>query len=430
MTLRQALSRTLLLMRDEAGGDVDDDVLLAALTGTRVALVADAANIASHSAQTAFVTCAMLMARSGHQVYLLCPDLPLAGRQPPLAAGRMRTELMRAGADLLPGVSFANDRPEGEIDFALALGSSEIRVRARRRARLNASSWAGSLVPDGGAGGWSGGDWPMGGMVAAALGATEAFKLTMQKLASVAKNPARMATVFADTTALEFALAPDGTPCAAQLGDFDCVSGGAIINAILYALTRIPKVAGSARVIEPEHSDLSNLNRYMLLLRSHLESLKARDLAAICGETGIKVEPINERYDQDQAARINLAPAVLVGVDDIPARWLVQRAKPDWLGIGATTHWSAMASFHEEGLGCAECLHPRDEPSDAPIPTAAFVSFWSGLLTAAYLLRHIAGTPAGVNEQQIYLTPFRAENAMRASVAVRANCRTCARIAA
>jgi hypothetical protein len=33
-----------------------------------VALIADDANIVSHSAQTAFVTAALLMARSGHQV--------------------------------------------------------------------------------------------------------------------------------------------------------------------------------------------------------------------------------------------------------------------------------------------------------------------------------------------------------------------------
>jgi hypothetical protein len=430
MTLREALTRTLLLARDEVRDDVDDDVLLAALTATRVALVADATNLASHSAQTAFVTCAMLMARSGHQVYLLSPDPMLAGRQPPLASGQMLTELMRTGADLLPGVSFMTEYPSDEIDLVIALGSSEIPVRARRRARLNATPWAGSLLPDCNAGAWGGGEWPMGGMVAAALGATEAFKVAMKKLAHLAKNPSRMVTVFADTTALEFALAPAGTPCATQLGSFDCVSGGAIVNAILYALTRIPNVAGSARVIEPECSDLSNLNRYMLLLRSRLKSPKASDLAAICTAAGLSVEPIDERYDQDLAARIRFPTSVLVGVDDIPTRWLVQRAGPDWLGVGATTHWSAMSSFHEKGLGCAECLHPTDDPSDALIPTAAFVSFWAGLLTTAYFLRHLAENPASESEQQIYLTPFRAENVMRASVPLRNNCPSCVAVAA
>jgi hypothetical protein len=32
---------------------------------------------------------------------------------------------------------------------------------------------------------------------------------------------------------------------------------------------------------------------------------------------------------------------------------------PRWLVGGATTHWSAMALFHSEGLGCARYLHHR-----------------------------------------------------------------------
>ena len=47
MNLRQALDRTLLLMRDEVNDSADDGTLLAALTSTRVALIADADNVAS-----------------------------------------------------------------------------------------------------------------------------------------------------------------------------------------------------------------------------------------------------------------------------------------------------------------------------------------------------------------------------------------------
>ncbi|MFM9701341.1 hypothetical protein, partial [Streptomyces europaeiscabiei] len=65
MSLREALDRTLLLMRDEVRADVPDTVLMEALTGTRIALIGDQTNLASHAAQTAFVTAAILMARSG-----------------------------------------------------------------------------------------------------------------------------------------------------------------------------------------------------------------------------------------------------------------------------------------------------------------------------------------------------------------------------
>jgi hypothetical protein len=134
---------------------------------------------------------------------------------------------------------------------------------------------------------------------------------------------------------------------------------------------------------------------------------------------------INERYEEERAGLIKPGRSVLVGVDDIPARWLVQRASPAWLGIGATTHWSAMASFHEAGLGCAECLHPLDDPSTAAIPTVAFVSFWAGLLLATYFLRQVSGRPAEAAEQQIYMTPFRAENAIVSVVPKRPGCPSC-----
>jgi molybdopterin/thiamine biosynthesis adenylyltransferase len=183
--------------------------------------------------------------------------------------------------------------------------------------------------------------------------------------------------------------------------------------------------------MEPDHADLSNLNRYMLLSHSHLGAQKAEDLAAICAGTGVVIEPLAQRYEPAEVEAIGLRATVLVGVDDIPSRWLVHRARPEWLGIGATTHWSAMASFHVPGMGgCAECLHPLDDPTNAPIPTVAFVSFWAGLLLAAYFLRSRSGQRIDVIEQQIYLTPLRAENPVWAGVPPRAGCTTCASLKA
>ena len=66
-------------MRDEVRADTPDDVLLSALTETGIALVADAATLRSPAAQTAFVTTALLCARSGHKVYLAAPDVALSG---------------------------------------------------------------------------------------------------------------------------------------------------------------------------------------------------------------------------------------------------------------------------------------------------------------------------------------------------------------
>jgi hypothetical protein len=426
MTLRKALDRTLLLMRDEVRETVTDNELITALTGLQVALIADATNIVSHSAQTAFVTAAMLMARSGHRVHLICPCVALAGPQPPLGAGELIEELARAGADLLPGYAFATEAPAGEVDFAIALGNTAISVQAARRIRLNAGLWSGRLGTERATEIWNGSAWPLGGMAAAGLAAAEAFKTSMRKLAHAARNPSRMETVFAPTDELAFDLAPENTPCVTQLGSFDCVSGGAIVNAILYALARLPDVKGHVRVIEPDKAELTNLNRYMLLLGSHLTEPKARDLATVLAGSGLTIVPVPSRYEpKELPSLLPLAASVLVGVDDIPTRWLVQRANPDWLGVGATTHWSAMASFHADGLGCAECLHPTDDPGDAPIPTVAFVSFWAGLLTAAYFLRHCASPTIPATEQQIYLTALRPEHPSWSVVPHRRDCPSC-----
>lgn len=70
-------------------------------------------------------------------------------------------------------------------------------------------------------------------------------------------------------------------------------------------------------------------------------------------------------------------------------------------------------------------IHPHDDPGDAPIRTIAFVSFWAGLLTATYLLRHLAGEIPLLNQQQTYLTALRPENPFRAAVSILATCPIC-----
>src|SRR4051794_4952641 len=250
MTIREALDRTMRLMRDEIGDAATDGDLIAALTGTEVAVVADAANLASHSAQTAFVTAALLAARSGHRVYLLGPDLALLGPQPPLEAGPIIGSLIKVGRDLLPGVTFSAEKPEKEIDLVIALGDSNTILRARQKISLNAEDWVGELTATTKAVPWKAGTWPLGGMVAAALGAIEAFKIAMLKLKSHARNPALMAELFEPSVDVSFAVAPRDTVMPNDLGTFDCVSGGAITQAALFVLTRLPGVTGKARVIE------------------------------------------------------------------------------------------------------------------------------------------------------------------------------------
>lgn len=110
---------------------------------------------------------------------------------------------------------------------------------------------------------------------------------------------------------------------------------------------------------------------------------------------GIRLDPIAARFHSKAHHVHPLASRVLVGADHIPTHWEAQMLSPHWLGIGATTHWSAMASFHDPRSACAGCLHPYDDPDDRSIPTVAFVSFWAGLLLAVYFVRELVGAPSG-----------------------------------
>jgi len=422
--LRTALDRTLLLMRDELTDAASDEALLEALTETEVALTADAQTLASHTAQCILVTAAILMARSGHRVHILAPDLPMVGPQPPLMNDDgIVTALLELGRDLLPGVEFSARRPPHTIDLEVCLGATRPRSAARRTISIGAGAWSGQI--------WSrpttiySGVSPFGGMVGAALVGGEAFKAAMNRLRSFALNTDMFTQLFFPTSSVTSSLAP-GTPAlSSDLGEFDVISAGAIANAQLYALGRIRQVKGLGRVIDDDTGDISNLNRNMLLRRSMVPHAKAEALAAL-NFADLKLHPVTTRYDAVTAAAVGpLARHVTVGVDHIPTRWAIQRSAPHWLGVGATSHWSAMTSHHVPGLGCAACLHPTDDPDNGAVPTVAFVSFWAGLMLAAQFALAAGGHSLPLDWQQTYITPLRPETPWRTPVAQRKDCSLC-----
>src|SRR6266513_2625044 len=418
-SLRQALDRTLLLMRDvltEAATDAD---LLGALTTTEVALVADAENLASHSAQCAFVTSAMLMARSGHRVYLVAPDVPLHGAQPPLDRHKMVSGLVDIGRDLLPSVEFSPTIPPHKIDLQVLFGDVRLRLNARRTLSINADAWSGRLSPRQ-MSLWPGESWPLGGLSAAGLVSVEAFKIAMRRLKAFAANVRYFDALFADQRDLTFALASPSSPRPTALGSFDVISAGAIANNALYVLARIPEVVGQGRVWDEDIGDASNLNRNALLLRSRVHEPKVNVLASSFDFGGLAISAVPENYGATSTRK--LAPRVLVGVDHIPSRWEVQRARPLWLGVGATSHWACMASFHTVGLACAGCLHPEDDREPAIIPTVAFVSYWAGLLLAAYFLRAAGDEVIDHKLQQVYFSPLRPEEPRWMPVPIHKDC--------
>jgi hypothetical protein len=409
-------------MRDEVGDSPTDDQLLDALTTTTVALCAGADVLALPQAQTAFVTIVMLAARSGHRIHLMAPNARLASAQPPFRGSHLISALMEADGDLLPLRQFTTDAPVKPVDICITFDGAKY-FDARHTLDMSASAWATRLTARQHPPLWSqSNNWPLGALAGSTIVAGEIFKASMHKLRNLANNPTLFDPLFEPVDDLNFALAPDASPTPSALGTFECISGGAISNAALYVLSRISGAEGLARVIEPELADHSNLNRYAFLRLSDIPASKAPLLAA--QDLGLlKIDPIEDRFDESFSGRFGpIAARILVGVDHIPSRWAAQKADPAWLGIGATTHWDAMVSFHVPGLPCAGCLHPIDDNDQRNIPTVAFVSFAAGLMLASYFLRAAGGERISPGEQQSYLTAFRPDSLWRSAAARDGRC--------
>jgi len=297
------------------------------------------------------------------------------------------------------------------VDLAVVLGDSRWKGKADRTLRISATSWSADLGGEAMGPIWSATDIPFGRLGAGALAAGEAFKVAMQRLTPSAAHAAMYSELFAPTLRAHVQIAPEYTLCPSELGAIDMIGAGAIGQAVLFALARIPDVTGTIRTIDPQESDPTNLNRYPLLLRSRVGQLKANDLLN-SDLGGLVVVPISRQFVLEDPVVRTLADRALVTVDDIPTRWNAQRATRDWLGVGATTHYSAMASFHDGDLPCAGCLHPKDDPNDVPIQTVSFVSHWAGLMLAALLVWRIAGSDLKPSEQQSFFTSIRPEKPM------------------
>ena len=255
----------------------------------------------------------------------------------------------------------------------------------------------------------------MGGMATGALAAAEAFKLAMRGLRGRALAPDYFDLLYAPCAAVEVRLAAADTLESADLPNFDLISGGAIANAVLFVLHRLPAIKGTCRVLDNDRSALSNLNRNALLVRSALGERKVDDLARFGGDLSVHPEPV--RFEEGMP----LAETVLIGVDDIPSRWAAQRAGSPWLGVGATESFNVLVSSHEPDQACVGCLHPMDGGLGGAIPTAAFVSFWSGLLLVSRWLRELTAASPAHADQQLFLNALRPESWAYGATPVGAN---------
>lgn len=401
------LSRTMALFKTDFGIS-SDELVLRALRSPRATIVASERVVSSFAGQVCISTAAMLMARTGHQVFVDTPDAHLVGVQPPLAGTWFHQALADVGERLIEDVPIIiGSPPTSDIVFYLGGDLPWISSPAGRSVMVGASDWAAQIGEWPQTQTWSAQNWAYGAMAAAVLMAAEVAKVTAKSLLPCSEYAEGLRFQFQDSAKAKLELAPANTPLSYEIGQMDLISAGAVSNAVLYALLRVPGIAGAIRTFDRDYSEGSNLNRNMLLTRDWLDQKKVALFHSF--ETpSLNMLPIALHFPLDGS--VKLAERVAVGVDDIPARWALAKQSPYWMGVGATSHMSSMASVHYGHSACCGCLHPKDEVMDGPTPTIAFSSFLSGLLVAADLMRELGGREATLHSRQRWLTALRPDS--------------------
>jgi len=402
MSAIEELDRTVLLCRDYVTETATGEQIVFGLRSTRILCISDIRNLSSHSGQTALVTLVCLLTRMGMQVSIDIPEVPMLGLQPPLKGRLLRSALIGANGTLISAAAVYGE-PCSEPDLTFVLGDTDIGNRYAWR--LSGDEWHGEVSLQAGtrSSRWTA-SWPVGSMVSAALAAAEAFKFTILRLPF--RDPADR-VFFSPSFSCGWSFGPLAVPTGPlDLGEVDVISAGAICQAALYALVRLPGVSMRGRVLDDDVTSRPNLNRNMLSRVGDVGLKKVLVITRECGSR-FQLEPIAERFG-GRVNNLKLAPRIIIGVDDIPSRWAVQRVTPGWLGVSGTSHFSISSSAHAPGEPCCGCLHPVDEETGAnPIPTISFVSFWAGLALTVRLTAEALRTPFQRNRQHLWLTPLR-----------------------
>jgi hypothetical protein len=420
----EALNRTILLCRDYVADELSDQQIAFAFQSLRVLCVADAISLSSHSGQTALTTLVSLLSRMGMQVGLALPDVPIIRPQPPIDGTGICNALTSVSERLMPGAKIVSARAGFLPDIVFALGAPDMHFGSSPSWRMVGDDWSGSIIPPSVSPvpTWTS-EWPIGAMASALLAANEAFKCAIRRL-KIRQSSDQIFFEKSQTCSWDFGKIrlPEG---AVDLGLIDVISAGAISQAALYALTRVPRIEMHGRVFDDDVSAVSNLNRNMLMTVEDVDEYKVEIVSARCAPQ-IKIEPIPARFPFFPDANVQLASRVLVGVDDIPSRWAVQREAPVWIGVSGTSHFSMSSSSHRFGDPCSGCLHPVDDPGGGDaIPTVSFVSLWAGLSLAVRLIRESTCNPYPADRQHLWLTPLRLDQrhaAMWSPVAPRRDC--------
>jgi molybdopterin/thiamine biosynthesis adenylyltransferase len=203
---------------------------------------------------------------------------------------------------------------------------------------------------------------PVGALAAASLGVSEVFKRL------IALHPDRGHLLDGVTLSLETYQADSsspGTPIGErlELPPLLIVGAGAIGNAVVYLLSRLP-LFGKITILDRQRFGPENLGTCILIGPDDVGKSKATFAEEFLQSEQLEVHGFEEDLATFRSRRgpALWCPGVIIGgVDNIDARHEMQRLWPDVILDGAIGDLSGQVSRHpwDENVACLMCLFPH-----------------------------------------------------------------------
>jgi hypothetical protein len=408
----EGLSRTLLLFGQLLEPSVTPRSLATVLGRFKVGLLVSGSVACDPATQSGLVVLVQLLVRSGMRVGLSFDAAPSGTPLLPARREPLEDVVGRQALSWFPGAAVSSGTRDADLLIILGDAQPMGGAPAIWLSATGARAAASTEQP----GTWEPGS-PLVALAAAGLAASEAHKAVLRTLPARSKTAAQ---ILAPSHASAFDVGID--PLTIELGAVDVISGGAITNWLIVSLLSLADARVSLRVFDDDRVVSSNLNRCGLFRTTDIGGSKVGTLQRY-ERPGVGILPVPRRFTAGDMGSVELADAVVVGADDVGARHDVQRARPAWLGVGATEDLLVLASEHSRGLPCAGCLHPNASHSaDGPVPTASIVSFWAGFVLALRLMRHRLGVPTDRSRQVTRCFPLRMESLASEPASLLGNC--------
>jgi adenylyltransferase/sulfurtransferase len=179
-----------------------------------------------------------------------------------------------------------------------------------------------------------------------------------------------------------------------------CIGAGGVKSTLLMALTAAG--IGKIRIIEPDHVELSNLNRQILYRTSSIGKTKLDETVRTLTDLNpdVKFDPIFERVTSDNIERLCGGQGFIVEGGDSPAgrnlvnEYCLKTGKPFVHASAQFNYGYVFSVIPQDETACFACFFPEDHTRTehtGPVPVSVLSTSIAGSLGAAEVIKYALG---------------------------------------